>query len=309
MQHKDNPRVKKVKEEVLEYNKLLRYHGLMDHQVRNVAVSRLGAFGNLVIHLLVFLVFGLASLPGIVLNAPALIVIDLISKRAAIKSKAGSSVKIDGRDVLATWKLIVGLLLLPALDIGYTSVLAYELWIHGFEVRFILKLGLLVLFLVLPLLTLMTLKFSEIGYESIQALSPLWFSILLPDRGQFLQKKRRALRMTIKDLVNQLGPTVFENFESGRIIKRRQSDATTSNARALPVAKETPSKIETALHFIDSAISKYRNIRASLITETDLVGLLNPESINWANLSDTELNSVFFKNDSPREPPSKKKSD
>jgi glycerol-3-phosphate O-acyltransferase/dihydroxyacetone phosphate acyltransferase len=57
-----------------------------------------------------------------ILNAPIVIAASRISKKKAKEALAASSVKIEGRDVLASWKLMVALVLVPIVYLFYTIV-------------------------------------------------------------------------------------------------------------------------------------------------------------------------------------------
>lgn len=219
-----DPRIIAVKERVLTYNRQLRYLGLKDHQVMGTDVGRLRGGLLLLANLLLLGIFGLASLPGVILNGPALLLIDRISQRAADRAKAASTVKLEGRDVLATWKLMVGLVLLPLLDAIYAGLLAYLLrWHLKMAWGPVIRASLFVAIIVLPLITYLTVRFAEIGMERLRALSPLWYALLRPDHGSSLRELRHGLRLDIKGLVDILGPTVIPDFNHQRIIPKRKT--------------------------------------------------------------------------------------
>lgn len=61
-----------------------------------------------------------------ILNLPIVITAKALSAKKAKEALANSSVKVQARDVLATWKLLVGLVLIPLLYGLYTVIV---LWI------------------------------------------------------------------------------------------------------------------------------------------------------------------------------------
>lgn len=61
-----------------------------------------------------------------ILNLPIVITAKAISAKKAKDALASSSVKVAGRDVLATWKFLVGMVLIPTLYGLYTLIV---LWI------------------------------------------------------------------------------------------------------------------------------------------------------------------------------------
>lgn len=59
----DHPRVVEVTAQLLEYDKLLRVHGLRDHMVDAIGLGRCRAFGYLLVRSLEIIVFGILGLP------------------------------------------------------------------------------------------------------------------------------------------------------------------------------------------------------------------------------------------------------
>ena len=60
------------------------------------------------------------SLPGIILFSPVFITSKKISVRKAKEALAASLVKIKAKDVISTWKILVALVLAPALYILFS---------------------------------------------------------------------------------------------------------------------------------------------------------------------------------------------
>lgn len=97
---KDEPRVQKLREDVLKYNRMIRDLGLRDHQVRVLCQSlphlpylrlkvpraqKAGwkALGLLTYRLGLLAFWTVLALPGTVLNAPILILASIISRKKA----------------------------------------------------------------------------------------------------------------------------------------------------------------------------------------------------------------------------------
>jgi len=66
------------------------------------------------------LFYFLVALPGTIMAQPMLIVTSKVSKKKAEEAVAKSSVKLAGRDVLATWKVLVSLVMAPLMHLTYT---------------------------------------------------------------------------------------------------------------------------------------------------------------------------------------------
>jgi hypothetical protein len=80
---KDDPKVIELQHKVLAYNQLLKYHGLMDHQVPKTDLRRRETFALLSYRLMILTVWGLLAFPGAILNLPIAVVAKYISTRKA----------------------------------------------------------------------------------------------------------------------------------------------------------------------------------------------------------------------------------
>ncbi|KAJ3368344.1 hypothetical protein GGF31_006435 [Allomyces arbusculus] len=217
LQYKDDPRVKDLEFKVKYYNSMLEAHGLQDHQVERTAIGGFRALGLLAYRSIVLLIMATLALPGAIINFPMAVAATRISQQKAAEALASSTVKIEGRDVLATWKLIVALVMVPI-------VYFFDTFLTWGAVRFILKLAppwtwaipTIVLFLGLPTVSLMALRFGERGADIYKSLAPLLMSVLPTrwDDGDRLRLVRGQLARDINDVINELGPTLFEDFNS-----------------------------------------------------------------------------------------------
>ena len=223
-QHKDDPRIVNLKKSVNEYNKQLWLLGVRDHQVEYAKSSipkvvltltyRLGKLG----------VLAIGTLPGLFLFAPVFISSKIISIKKSREALAASTVKLQGRDVMATWKLLVALAFAPIIYATYTILLTY--WTHQNRVQGYMPewvpLWMVVMFgiVVFPSITFAALRIGETGMDIVKSLRPLVLS-LYPTSANTLQKlreKRAKLSHEVTDVINTLGPEMFPDFDSARII-------------------------------------------------------------------------------------------
>ncbi|MBM6384878.1 MAG: hypothetical protein JSY10_12910 [Paenibacillus sp.] len=117
---KSEPRVVELEQRVLAYNQLLKYHGLRDHQVSKTKLGGLRTMLLICKRLSIIISLALFDFPGAILNLPVVVIARIISQQKAEAALKSSSVKIAGRDVLATWKVLVALVLLPSLYSFYS---------------------------------------------------------------------------------------------------------------------------------------------------------------------------------------------
>lgn len=294
MAFKDHPRIIEAKNKIIHYNKLLKIYGLRDHQVKSTEIGGLRAFILFLVRLSAFIVFSMISLPGVILNLPATAVIHQISSKKAKESKLKSDVKIEGKDVLASWKLIVGLILIPTLYIFYTIL--FYFFISALSLDGIVgKTALFHIFL--PFLSYFTVRFQETAVESMSSIKPLFFSIFpsKKEEGLKLRKMRKDLRNMIIDLVNSFGPTLFHDFEQSRLVQqvnhrshdRRQSDEAISWGDG---------NVLWGFDKLDAVISDYAYMTEKLVKKMRAIPKpLENDHLDWETVSSDEIDDVFFK--------------
>ena len=223
-QHKDDPRIVNLKKSVNEYNKQLWLLGVRDHQVEYAKFSIPKVVFTLIYRLGKLGVLAIGTLPGLVLFAPVFICSKIISIKKSREALAASTVKLQGRDVMATWKLLVALAFAPILYATYTILLTY--WTHKNRVQGYMPewvpLWMVVVFGVFffPSITFAALRIGETGMDIVKSLRPLVLS-LYPTSANTLQKlreKRTTLSHEVTEVINTLGPEMFPDFDSARII-------------------------------------------------------------------------------------------
>lgn len=222
--YKNEPRVKQLRESVTEYNKQLRILGLRDHQVEYVKFSAAKILFTLFYRVLKLAVLGLMALPGVILFSPVFLATKIISRQKAKEALKGSSVKVQGRDVIATWKLLVSLGVAPALYQFYVFLLCFLTYKHrfyGLVPQFVPIWSLVIIgWIVFPTITFAALRFGEVGMDIFKSLRPL-FVCLKPSGANTLNKlreRRQKLAEEVTDLINTHGPELFPDFDSARVV-------------------------------------------------------------------------------------------
>lgn len=240
-QYKDDPRVVDVKKDVADYNRRLRALRIADHQVEwgNVKERRWWYIvGVLLYRLGELLVLFVGTLPGLAMFWPVFVVTKIISVKKSREALAASTVKLQGRDVITTWKLLVAMAFTPALYIYYTTIVTLWLvynrnaghytyqvpaWMRARSyVPDFLPIWMFVCFsFVLYIsLTFAALRIGEVGMDVLKSLPPL-FVALNPKSSNALSRlrqRREALAKKVTDLINELGPEVYPDFDANRIV-------------------------------------------------------------------------------------------
>ncbi|KAH8666690.1 Sucrase/ferredoxin-like-domain-containing protein [Xylariales sp. PMI_506] len=218
---KDDPRIISVLDNTKEYNKQLRYLNIKDHQLESAKRSLPTVIFLLLVRVVKLSVLSIGVIPGLILFAPVFIVAKVISVQKAKTALAGSSVKIAGRDVMATWKLLVAMGFAPILYNFYCVLLAYTRawgyapdWLPWYA---IFPLG----WIIFPAITFAALRFGEIGMDIVKSLRPLVLC-LSPTSNYNIQKlreKRAILANQVVEVINELGPDMYDDFERSRMVK------------------------------------------------------------------------------------------
>ncbi|KAK6441435.1 Glycerol-3-phosphate/dihydroxyacetone phosphate acyltransferase [Oleoguttula sp. CCFEE 5521] len=222
--YRDDDRVKKIKKGVMEYHKKLMQLNIRDHQLSYAKYPWWKVIGVFLFRAFKLAGLALASGPGVVLFSPVFVGGKLISIRKAREALAASTVKIQARDVIATWKILVSLALAPTLMIIYTAIGTY--WTYrnrvGGRVPEWIPLWFVTIFQA-PLYLFAcywALRFGEIGMDIFKSLRPL-FLLLFPSSSNTLvrlREQRTALQEQITEIVNELGPELFSDFDQQRIL-------------------------------------------------------------------------------------------
>jgi glycerol-3-phosphate O-acyltransferase / dihydroxyacetone phosphate acyltransferase len=221
---KDHPRIVQLKKSVTNYNKQLRLLGLRDHQVEYAKFSIIRVVSTLIYRLTKLTLLAIGTLPGLILFAPVFVATKLISKKKSEEALAASTVKLQGRDVMATWKLLVALAFAPAVYAFYTTLFTYWTYrnrIQGYVPEWVPLWAVILLgVLLFPTITFAALRIGEIGMDIVKSLRPLVLSLNPSSANTLvkLRKRRAELSHELTEAVNTLGPELFPDFDSARIV-------------------------------------------------------------------------------------------
>lgn len=237
--YKDDQRVVQLKKAVIDYNRRLLALGIKDHQIE---------WGNfkerpwwltlytLLYRLTQLVLFGLGTLPGLVMFWPVFVTSKVISVKKRRAALAGSVVKLRGHDVVTTWKIIVAMVLAPALYTFYTVMVT--LWLHynrqgGYYSSYVpwwmlartyipdtVPLGVFSFFFfgLMVFVSIAALRLGEIGMDILKSFPPMIVALNPRSSHSFvkLRAHREALSKQVADVVNTLGPEIFPDFDAER---------------------------------------------------------------------------------------------
>lgn len=212
-QRKEEPEVVALKDRVLEYREKLQMLGVTDDHVaaEDSLNSTLGFIWMVFLRVFALLGVLLFAAPGLVLNAPIAIIAKIVAAQQAKKAKAGSVVKIAGTDVVASYKVIIGIVVTPLL---YTL---YAIFVFA-------RFG----FLYFLLFTVLWPVFSWASIRVLEEGVRIWKSFLFLFRLRLWASELTALRQTRKDLqvhahefglkvAPEFAPEKFSHLESAHL--------------------------------------------------------------------------------------------
>ncbi|KAK7544277.1 uncharacterized protein J3D65DRAFT_12833 [Phyllosticta citribraziliensis] len=257
--YKHDPRIIKLKQSVLSYNRKLMMLNIRDHQVEYAKLSIHKVIFMLLYRVSKLLLLSAGVLPGLILFAPVFIVGKRMSIKKAREALAASTVKIHARDVVATWKLLVSMVVAPVLYTLYTVILTwwtYRNRVWGCVPENVPLWAVVVFgFVFFPSITYAALRFGEVGMDIFKSLRPLVLS-LNPSSSNSLHKlrlTRQNLVHEVNDVINELGPEMYPDFDHARIVadpfhdeapkrepvKRRDSEYSVESLASSPSITDT----------------------------------------------------------------------
>lgn len=259
--YKDEPRVVQLGKAVSDYNLKLRALGIKDHQVEwgNARQRpRWLAFLTLLYRIGQFVTLGTATLPSLALFWPVFVTTKIITVRKQRNALSASVVKLEGRDVVGTWKILVAMGLAPMLYTWYTVVVS--LWLHhcrqnGYYATLApwwsradiyvtdgisLKFFSTAFFGFLITITFAGLRIGEIGVDIIKSLPPLLIALSPRSANALaeLQAQRESLSSRVVDAIDALGPELFPDLDLEKPNHDIQEDGTyESRAETVPTGR------------------------------------------------------------------------
>ncbi|KAJ1754652.1 Glycerol-3-phosphate/dihydroxyacetone phosphate acyltransferase, partial [Coemansia sp. RSA 1591] len=235
--YRDLPAVAELRDRMADYNMQLRYYGIRDHQVETMRVGRAEAGALFVWRVVWLLIMGLIALPGTVINAPVFVVTSVFSKRKARAALAASTVKVRALDVIATWKILIALVLVPFLYTVY-SVLAVVFvrraptWAQTDVIKQVSTMSTVAIYLwawaLASFMSYTALVFGEQAVDIVKSIRPLFLTLVVgSEHTELLARQRQELSDDITELVNELGPQIYPEFSTTRISEQLGDGLTT----------------------------------------------------------------------------------
>ena len=247
---KDDPRIVSLKKAIVNYNKQLRILGIRDHQVNYAKFSIVQVIATLIYRLGKLVLLTIGTLPGLMLFTPVFIATKYLSILKSKEALAASSVKLQGRDVMATWKLLIALAFAPAVYTAYTATFTYWTYrnrIQGYMPDWVpLWLVVLIGVFLFPTITFAALRIGEVGMDIVKSLRPLVLCLNPSPSNPLvkLRQTRAALAQQVTEAINTMGPELFPDFDAARIVSGPFREPT--HEEALDIEEPSLGRLQTA---------------------------------------------------------------
>ena len=291
--YKDDPRIINLKKSVNAYNKQLWLLGVRDHQVEYAKFSIPKVVFTLIYRLAKLAIMAIGTLPGTTLFAPIFIAGKIISIKKSREALAASTVKLEGRDVMATWKLLVALALAPVLNTIYTALLTWWTYynrVQGYIPEWVPLWTVLAFGVVFfPSITFAALRFGETGMDIVKSLRPLVLSLNPSSANTLvrLRETRRTLSAEVTDLINTLGPEVFPDFDVNRIVADPSREGVKHEPKSPPRTARADG--DTASNGVLPSSPPHSNTTDASIGRASAEDGHLPRNESFKNLSSVEL--------------------
>ena len=194
------PQVQDLVTRVSQYNEKLKQYNLHDRRValggaNEAVIDHVDAVAILGMRCTLLIFYMVALVPGLLLASPLLITGEVLAAAKAKAAVAGSRVKLEGRDVVATWKVLVGIVFVPILHFTYTFLI-YTLFAYKHAVAY---------FFFMPFVSATSIIASESALDLARSIGALYLLIFDRHTGSQLRTARQRLKDDLRKIADDLG--------------------------------------------------------------------------------------------------------
>ncbi|KAJ5904485.1 acyltransferase [Penicillium tannophilum] len=255
--HRDDPQIKSLRKAVTEYNRRLESLGIKDHQVEWGNLEEKPWWLTLITlfyRLSKLLVLSIGTLPGVLLFWPVFVTTKVISEKKRRRALAASVVKLQGHDVVSTWKILVAMGLAPTLYAYYTIIVTVWLrynrydgyythsvpwWMaaNTYVPNFVPLWAFAMSFYVFMIfVSFAALRFGEVGMDIIKSLPPLLVALnpLSSSSLVKLQAHREMLSERVTKTIDDLGFGIMPDIDAEIPSDSYNLDAYQSLLKSMP---------------------------------------------------------------------------
>ncbi|KAJ5711322.1 acyltransferase [Penicillium malachiteum] len=277
--HRDDPRIQALQKAVTEYNTRLESLGIKDHQVEWGNIEEKPwwlIIITLFYRLCKLLVLSVGTLPGTLLFWPVFVTTKVISEKKRRRALAASVVKLQGHDVVSTWKILVAMGLAPTLYAYYTVLvtawlrynrqggyytysvpwwMAANTYVPNFVSLWMFAMS---FYAFMVFVSYAALRYGEVGMDIIKSLPPLLVALnpLSSSSLVDLRAHREALSERVTQTINDLGFGIMPDIDAEIPSDSYTQDAYQSRLKSMPPSE--PESRESSRSRSDAPVSAPR---------------------------------------------------
>ncbi|CCE65301.1 hypothetical protein TPHA_0K01680 [Tetrapisispora phaffii CBS 4417] len=287
--YKDDPEFMKLRSDIKLYNAHLSHFNLPDHLVEDAKFDLMRNIFLFITKLSSVVVTFLLALPGIIMFSPVFYLAKRISEKKAKEALANSTVKVQAKDVVATWKILIGMGITPLLYIFWSFLMTYYLKGKLFD-RFI-TFG--ISYIICATITYSALIVGDYGMDTFKSLMPLYYSVITPTSFRLLQNERLKLSERITEIMNTLGAELFMKLDDEENGKAHKSDVD----EEVEDMKTSELKRRRLLRKKKSKQNKSQEVESTSVGSTDIEFQHESDAISLINSDNSLSNIPLFSTD------------
>mmetsp|Transcript_14897 Transcript_14897/g.48607 ORF Transcript_14897/g.48607 Transcript_14897/m.48607 type:complete len:699 (+) Transcript_14897:83-2179(+) len=258
------PQVQDLVKRVSRYNEKLKQYNLHDRRValggaNEAVIDTIDAVAILGMRCTLLLAYVLALLPGLLLASPLLVTGEVLARSKARAAVAGSRVKLEGKDVVGTWKVLVGIVFVPVLHFTYTALI-YSFFAYKHAVAY---------FFFMPFVSATSIIASESAIDLARSIGALYLLIFDRHTGSQLRSHRQRLKTDLKKVGDELGWTEIITKSASRArftlddLENNENDSDSSSVGVRTYAADRGDAAETAKKMDEKTAQKKLSLSSS----------------------------------------------
>ncbi|KAF4669180.1 hypothetical protein FOL47_002661 [Perkinsus chesapeaki] len=238
-----------LKDQIEDYNQELKTNHIRDRDVQNIQPESMGLFQEAmwyIKHVAIVVLSMFIAVPSLMLFAPVAVICQSLSLKEKSRALAASSVKYKAFDVVASYKIMVAIVIVPIYNLFLSIILVKLVPFFSF---FTLPL---VYFVLTPVFQYLAVIASDAFVGNLKRIAR---RIRIYKKGRRTSREQRnRLVRKLRIAVNEYGPKILgPNFEETRILKNEDVEniENTQVSSLASTAKSYLGSVRQDLHDLD----------------------------------------------------------
>ncbi|CAK74407.1 unnamed protein product (macronuclear) [Paramecium tetraurelia] len=219
---KEHPEVNQVLTEIKLYNYKLKALGVRDWEVMRMQKRIYLDLQIIGFNIFMTILCLLFAFPGYIMTIPITIILNMYAEKERKSALAGSKVKISGKDVVASFKVLASIIIVPISVFIYTVL--FYLWLTVYKiVDEELTFRYTIIFLLMwPIYITAMIRSNDGLIRHARKVNSQILFYLYENKYRKLKIQREELQNKIRRLVDAFGEEVIQDFNQNRIVQKSQ---------------------------------------------------------------------------------------